>query len=120
MQISREILLGITYSQIVNQCAGMSYAQAAKTCGVGAKNFTTAIRRNGMAHWFQAGRRNRRRCVTEEQVREVVHSGLIRADAAEALGISVGYLRNLMRLYNIQMLHTSGKGSWLSRRGYVG
>jgi hypothetical protein len=116
--ISREILCGLTYLDIVS-CAGMNQRQAAKRLGVGYAYFNQVVKRQGMSHWF-AHTRPRARCVCPEDIVKVASEGYTQTDAAFLLGINFGYLRRLVKLWGLRdhFPANGGEASLIGKRGY--
>jgi transposase len=117
---SVEILCGLTYMQIVDiaiECPNKR--AAAKRLGVSERQFYAVIKRRGMGHWFRC-EKPRPRCISREDIVELAGQGFIRADVADLLGISEGYLKDLVHEWNLQDAFTvrRGKAAWVARRGY--
>jgi hypothetical protein len=91
---------GISYAQVVS-VAGVNQRAAAKKLGLSERNFCHVIRRLGLQHWFP-DTRPRSRCISREDIIKVAGEGWTRRDAAEILGISYGYLRNLIEEWKLQ------------------
>lgn len=86
------------------ECRG-NRVRTAKRLGVGVRSLDAAIEREGLQRWFVVGRgrgsRPRSCCVTREQIVELAAAGYIKSDAADILGISVYYLRDLIEKWGI-------------------
>ena len=93
------------------ECRG-NRVRTAKRLGVGVRSLDAAIDREGLHRWFisadwrvgpkgVAGSRFRRRCVTREQVVDLAAEGYLKSDAADILGISEAYLKDLIRSWKI-------------------
>ena len=98
MRISREILCGLTYSDITS-CAGMSQKAAAEKLGVNYCHFNQRMKRLGMTHYFNPARH---RCISKEDI--IATAGMCQIDAAEVLGVTNGYLSVLIHEYGIRHL----------------
>lgn len=96
--MTREILCGLTYSDVIS-CAGMNQRQAARKLGVNYCHFNQRIKRLGMSHWFDAPRH---RCISKEDI--IKTTGMCQIDAAEVLGVTNGYLSVLIHEYGIRHL----------------
>lgn len=86
--------------------------RTAKRLGVGIRSLDAAIAREGLERWFishtpgigpksAAGSRNRKRCVSREQIQQKADLGMSCADAATSLCISEAYLKQLCIEYKI-------------------
>lgn len=86
--------------------------RTAKRLGVGVRSLDAAIAREGLERWFishtpgvgpksAAGSRNRKRCVSREQIQQKADLGMSRESAAAALCISPAYLKELCCEYGI-------------------
>jgi transposase len=91
---------GVSYLDFVS-VAGMNQRAAAKRLGVSERNFGDVVRRLGMSHWYP-DTRPRSRCISSEDIIKVAGEGWTRRDAAHILGISPGYLRNLIEEWKLQ------------------
>ena len=117
---SAEILCGVTYLQIVDAAiASPNMRAAAERLGVSYDHLRRIVKRRGMGHWFRI-EKPRPRCVSREDVAGLARQGFIRADVADMLGISEGYLKDLVREWNLYDEFTvrKGRASWVARRGY--
>jgi len=92
-------LCGITYADCVS-VAGLNQRAAAKRLGLSLRNFGEVIRKNGMTHVYPHTRASSR-CVSKEDVIQVASEGYTRKDAAYILGISYGYLRDLVKDWDL-------------------
>jgi len=105
------------------ECSG-NRVRTAKRLGVGIRSLDAAIEREGLQRWFVAGRgrgkRFRSRCVTREQVVALAVDGYLKADAADILGISEYYLRDLIELWGITEFNADrGRSVKVGMYGYV-
>lgn len=91
---------GITYADCIS-VAGVNKREAAKKLGVAEDHFGRTVKRLGMDHWFPDVR-PRPRCVTKEDIIEVAQEGWTRRDSAAILGISYGYLKDLIEMWKLQ------------------
>jgi transposase len=91
---------GVSYLDFVS-VAGMNQRAAAKRLGVSERNFGDVVRRLGLQHWFP-DTRPRSRCISREDIIKVAGEGWTRRDAAHILGVSYGYLRNLIEEWKLQ------------------
>lgn len=106
------------------ECCG-NRVRTAKRLGVGIRSLDAAIEREGLQRWFVSGRgrgsRPRSRCVTREQVVALAVDGYLKADAADILGISEYYLRDLIELWGITEFNADrGRSVKIGMHGYAG
>lgn len=119
-RISREILCGIDYQQIV-ACAGMSQKAAAKRLGINHAYFNRTLHRIGASHWFEKPKQVFSQCVTPEDIAKVAAEGYTQKDAAFVLEVSERYFKSLVARWQLNNLFpNSGKAALISRRGYTG
>lgn len=110
-------------SEVAWDCGG-NRVRTASRLGVAVRSLDAAISRHGLHNWFMAGRgrspRPRKRCVTREQIIEVVQDGYSQKDAAFLLGIEYSYLKDLVRLWNLrEFFPAHGKCVQNGRLGYA-
>ena len=108
---------GITYADCVG-VAGLNQRAAAKRLGISLRNFGEVIRKNGMTHLYPHTRASSR-CVSKDDVIQVASEGYTRKDAAYILGISYGYLRDLVKDWDLGGYFIStGEAISVARNGY--
>jgi len=120
-------IAGLSFADVslaAMECHG-NRVRTAKRLGVGVRSLDAAIDREGLQRWFVAGRgrgvRPRSVCVTREQIVEQALAGYLREDAAEILGISKGYLRDLCERFSItEFSENRGYRVRVGLRGYCG
>ena len=94
------------------QCRG-NRVRTAKRLGVGIRSLDAAIARHRLDRWFisrtpgvgprrPSGYKLRATCVSKEQVIEVAQEGYSQRDAAFVLGVSYGYLKDLVKRWNLR------------------
>lgn len=118
-RISRTIFpdCGITYADCVS-VAGVNKRQAAKKLGISEDHFRRVIKRLGASHWFPDVR-PRPRCVTKEDIIQVASERYTRQDAAYILGISYGYLRDLIYEWDLgKYFITTSEAISVAQKGY--
>lgn len=116
--ISREIMCGLTYSDITS-CAGMSQKAAAKKLGVNYNYFNQVIKRIGAGHWFVKPKQQFTQCITEQDIVKAAGEGYTQKDAAFVLDVSERYFKSLVARWGLNSLFpNSGKAAWISRDGY--
>jgi len=113
-------MCGLTYADCIS-VAGVNQRSAAKKLGVSERQFGAVVKRLGMGHWYPDVR-PRPRCISREDIVKVAGEGYTRRDAAHILGISFGYLRDLVEEWELQdaFIVKGGHASWVARRGYCG
>lgn len=105
------------------ECHG-NRVRTAKRLGVGVRSLDAAIDREGLQRWFVSGRgcgvRPRSVCVTREQIQELSDGCYLREDAAEILGISKYYLRDLCERWGVSFAGNRSMRSRIGKVGYCG
>ena len=110
-------LCGITYADCVS-VAGVNQREAARKLGIAEDHFRRVINMLGMGHWYPDVR-PRPRCVSKEDVIQVASEKFTRRDAAHILGISYGYLRDLIQEWDLGGHFISGnEARSVARKGY--
>ena len=110
-------LCGLTYSDCIS-VAGVNQRDAAKKLGISERQFHHVVKRLGMGHWYP-DTRNRSRCISKEDIVTVAKEGYTRRDAAHILGISYGYLRDLIEEWKLQEFFIgSGEAKRIAVKGY--
>jgi transposase len=109
---------GVSYLDFVS-VAGMNQRAAAKRLGVSERNFGDVVRRLGMSHWYP-DTRPRSRCISRDDIIKVAGEGWTRRDAAHILGVSYGYLRNLIEEWKLQSYFISkAQAARVAQVGYA-
>lgn len=120
-------ICGLSFQQIytvAQECQG-NKTRTAKRLGVDRHALKMAIDRHSVNHWFVAGRgkapRPRSICVDRNQISELAGEGYIRKDVAYLLGISPGYLKSLIKRWDLSdsFIVRNGRASWIAKRGYI-
>lgn len=110
-------LCGLTYADCVS-VAGVNQRAAAKKLGVSERQFHAVIKRLEMGHLYPDVR-PRPRCISKEDIAKVAGEGYTRRDAAHILGVSYGYLRDLIEEWKLQEFFIdSGEAKRIARKGY--
>lgn len=98
-----EILCGLSYHDVITAAMDSpNLRAAARRLGVSERQLRTVVKRRGMQHWFRR-EKPRPRCVSRE---DVEHAALVgsRWEAADVLGISESYLKDLINLWGLHDL----------------
>lgn len=120
MTISRTIIKDLTYNDIIQVAlTAPNKRAAAEMLGVNDKYFLLRINELGMAHWFPKKKlRFRFRILDRDDLLSV--SGLIRRDAAEALGVSYSTIKQAITRLNMEdYFPTGGQTIQIVKRGYA-
>ena len=108
---------GITYADC-QSVSGMNHRRAAKKLGIAEDHFQKTIKKIGASHLYPDVR-PRPRCVSKEDIIQVASEKLTRRDAAHILGISYGYLRDLIQEWDLGGHFISGnEARSVARKGY--
>jgi hypothetical protein len=91
---------GISYKDCIS-VAGVNHRAAAKRLGIAEDHFRRTIKRLSMSHWYP-DTRPRSRCISREDIIKVAGEGWTRRDAAHILGVSPGYLKDLVGEWKLQ------------------
>lgn len=101
--------------------AGGNRVRAARRLGIGVRTLDRHVALLDLDRWFISGRgrgrRPRSKCVTAEQIRELCSEGYTRKDSAYLLGISYGYLKDLLHQYRLDNLAWVN-GRSVAQKGY--
>lgn len=105
--------------QDIMDCSGTNIKIAAKKLGVAYNNLCIAIKKNDLKKHFPL-KKDKKKCVTKEQIIAIAKEGYTRRDTAFLLGISPLYLKDLIKLWDLKDEFTlkKGKAAWVTRRGY--
>jgi hypothetical protein len=117
----RTITCGLTYDQIVAVAiSAPNKRAAAKKLGVGEDHFRRVVKNLGMGHWFSNKKTGRSICLTKDDIVQLAKDGYNMKDAAFVAGVNYSYFKKLVADYGVNdSFPTSGKASWISRRGYA-
>jgi hypothetical protein len=103
--------------------------RTAKRLGVSVRALDAAIDREGLHSWFaqtkgifnrNIHRRFRPRCVTRQDVQNLIDEGYLREDAASILGISTSYLRDLCVVFGVSFAGDRSMRIKIGKGGYCG
>lgn len=94
----------------------------ARLLGVSERHFYLKTKELNLGELFKNEKRGRERKVTKEQIIELAQEGYIRRDVAFLLEIKPSYLKDLIKLWNLESSFSvkHGKAAWVARRGYIG
>lgn len=97
-------LCGLTYADVVEVArTSPNKRVAARKLGVSERQFYAVINDKGLGHLFD-NRKPRARCVSKDDILAAAETAANRADAADILGVSETYLKDLIHAFGLQGL----------------
>lgn len=121
MLISREIVCGITYLQIVDvACKGLSFEDSASELGLYPSTLRKALKRHAMCHWFSGKRKKRTKSPLISPDTLATFAGMTKLDTAAALGVHRTTITATAKKYGLmEIFPDKGKAKQLSIKGYA-